>query len=390
MRMSREIDEIASLTAEIESTFHVGRRNRLMTRQGHVFDAIDASAERLELLRALLAHSDPSVRLAAARRCGWGRVLLEGAERAMTEVAKRPDGIGREAREWLERLPRMASEPPWRPPPPKTQSYDPTPAGCSNEAAAELIERLLPGERAGALLPLLLRVIRAWPGPRTDDPRASCFGGAPVLPPGHAWPSFEDEPLLFLGQINFAEVHAAIGPNPLPERGLVQFYGDHDEVNGGGPMDSGLVLSFPDPGALQPAPTPVPDFLELPRCGLSFYETVELPDPLSDTIVGMRLGPDEARKYAELREKLMALSGNGGICDRFPSKLFGWPDLMRDLGADCGAPDAGRSLLLQIGWYHDGARWQDWGPGGLVYFILGQREIEKARFDLAAMEMQCS
>jgi hypothetical protein len=37
MRMSVELDEIASLTAEIEATSHVGRRNRLMTQRGHVY-----------------------------------------------------------------------------------------------------------------------------------------------------------------------------------------------------------------------------------------------------------------------------------------------------------------------------------------------------------------
>jgi len=390
MRMSGELDEIASLTAEIETTHHVGRRNRLMTRQGHVFDAIDADPERLALLRALLAHPEPAVRMAAAWRCGWRRILPEEAERTATELAERPGAVGRQARDWLDSRARMATYR-WEAPPPKTLSYDPMPAGCSLEAATELIARSVSKQRARTLLPLLRRTIRIWPRARGDDPRASCFGGLPVLPPGHVWPSFEDEPLLFLGQINCSEVHAAIGPNPLPERGLLQFYGDHDEVTGSGPMGSGAVLCFPDPGALRPTPAPIRDFLELPRCGLDFYETVELPDPLSDVIAGLRLAPDEPKNYGDLRDKLMALSGNGGLWDRVPSKLLGWPDLIqRDLGADCGEPDAGRSLLLQIGWHHDGARWQDWGPGGLVYFILGRRAIEDARFDLAAMEMQCS
>jgi uncharacterized protein YwqG len=244
--------------------------------------------------------------------------------------------------------------------------------------------------RARTLLPLLRRTIRIWPRARGDDPRASCFGGLPVLPPGYVWPSFEDEPFLFLAQINCGEVHAAIGPNPLPERGLLQFYGDHDEVTGCGPTGSSAVLYFTDPGALLPAPAPIRDFLELPRCGLDFYETAELPDPLSDVIAGLRLSGAEQDAYRKLRREVAAPGGAGPRDDR-QSQILGWPDLIqRDLGADCGEPDAGRSLLLQIGWHHDGARWQDWGPGGLVYFILGQRGIEEARFDLAAMEMQCS
>jgi hypothetical protein len=389
MRMSGELDEIASLIAEIEAASHVGRRNRLMTRQGHVFDAIDADPDRIALLRALLAHPEPAVRMAAAWRCGWRHALPEEAERAVTELAERPGAIGQRARQWLGSRARMATYQ-WAPPPTKTLSYDPMPAGCSPEAAAELIARAFAKKRARTLQSLLLRVIRLWPRARADDPRASCFGGLPALPQGYVWPTFEGEPLLFLGQINCAEVRAAIGPNPLPERGLLEFYGDHDEVTGCGPSGSGVAFYFRDPDALEPVPAPVPGFLELPRCGLDFYETVELPDPLSDVVAGLRLSPAETESYRKLKGELAALTGPRLWPDR-PSKLLGWPDLIqRDLGEDCGEPDAGVSLLLQIGWWHDGARSQAWGPGGLVYFILGRRAIEDARFDRAAMEMQCS
>ncbi len=389
MCMRPEVDEIASLTAEIETTAHVGRRNRLITRQGHAFDAIDAGPDRLALLSALLSHPQPAVRMAAAWRCGWGRVLTEEAERAATELAERPSAIGQRARHWLDSRARMATYR-WEAPPPRTLSYDPPPPACSPEAAEERIARSVSKARARALLPLLRRTIRIWPRARGDDPRASGFGGLPALPPGYVWPVFEDEPFLFLAQINCGEVHAAIGPNPLPERGLLQFYGDHDEVTGCGPVGSSAVLYFPDSSALRPAPVPIRDFLELPRCGLDFYETVQLPDPSSEAIAGLHLSDAERDAYRKLRRELAAPGGAGPKDDR-QSQILGWPDLIqRDLGADCGAPDAGWSLLLQIGWYHNGARRQSWGPGGLVYFILGQREIEEARFDLAAMEMQSS
>jgi uncharacterized protein YwqG len=359
-----------------------------MQQRRRVFDAIDANPERLALLRALLAHAQLEVRVAAAWHCGWRQVAPEEAERAMTELAERPGGIGLDARHWLESRARMAAYR-GQAPAPKTLSYDPAPAGCSRAAAMKLIARAFATERARALAPLLRRAIHLWPRARGDDPRASCFGGLPALPPGYAWPVFEDEPLLFLGQVNCADLHAAVGANPLPKRGLLQFYGDHDEVNGGGPMESGVALFFPDPDALQPAPAPIRDFLELPRCGLDFHRTVELPDPASDVVADLRLSPVEQDDYRKLRSELGP--PGGGRRDEFGSKLLGWPNLIqRDLGDDCGEPRAGEALLLQIGWYHDGARWQDWGPGGLVYFILNERALAKARFDLAAMEMQCS
>ena len=387
--MSVEVAEIVSLTAQIEATTHVGRVNRLMTQRSRVFDAIDADRERFTLLKALLAHPEPTVRMAAAWHCGWRQVLLEEAERAATELAEGRGEVGRQARQWLDSRARMAT---YRPeaPPAKTFSYDPMPAACSLEAAEALIERSVSQALASRLTRLLLPTIRIWPRARGDDPSSSAFGGLPVLPQNYVWPSFADEPLLFLGQINCSEVRAAIGPNPLPERGLLQFYGDHDEVFGCGPYGSSAVLYFQDPGGLQPAPAPIPAFLELPRCGLDFYETLTLPDPLNDVIAGLSLANAEKITYRKLRRELIA-AGGAEWRDERQSQIFGWPDLIqRDLGEFCNEPDAGSSLLLQIGWYHDGAQWQDWGPGGLVYFILSQRAIEEGRFDLAELEMQCT
>jgi hypothetical protein len=64
-----ELAEIATLTAQIAATDHIGRRNRLLTQRNRLFDAIDAHPERLALLQALLKHSQPSVRMAAAWHC---------------------------------------------------------------------------------------------------------------------------------------------------------------------------------------------------------------------------------------------------------------------------------------------------------------------------------
>ncbi len=388
--MTVELAEIAALTAKMEATDHIGRHNRLFTRRSRLFDAIDADPERLALLRTLLEYPQSSVRMVAAWRCGWRQVLLDEAERVVTELAEQRDEIGREAQSWLESRTRMASEYRREQPPPRTLSYDSMPAGCSRAAATELISGSVPEERARTFLPLLRRAIRIWPRAHADDPGASCFGGLPMLPEGCAWPSCEDEPSLFLGQINCAELHAAVGANPFPKRGLLQFYGDHDEVNGCGPGGLSAVLYFPDLGALHPAPAPIVDFVELPGCGVEFYETVELPDPLSDLIARLQLSPGEKKAYADLRGKLAALGGDAGQWPDRPSKLLGWPDLIqRDLGEDFGEIGAGEALFLQIGSYHDGAEWQDWGPGGLVYFILSETAIAEARFERAAMEMQC-
>jgi len=56
------IAEIGALTDQIAATSHVGRSNRLLRRRERLFEAIDAHADRLDLLRQLLDHAQPSRR----------------------------------------------------------------------------------------------------------------------------------------------------------------------------------------------------------------------------------------------------------------------------------------------------------------------------------------
>jgi uncharacterized protein YwqG len=362
--MTGEVEAIAEVTRQIAATDHIGRSNRLLAMRDRLFDAIDSHPDWLALRQAVLEHPQMAVRRAAAGRWPW-------PEATMLEIRARKAAGRRAAQEA-----------------PRTLNYEPRPRGCSLAEAEALIEQSLSKERADALLPLLLPAIRLWPCAHRGDSYASCFGGSPVLPRGHAWPCYEDEPLLFLGQINCADIHAAIGANPFPTHGLIQFYGDHDEVIGCGPAGSSSVVYFADIGPLQPAPAPIEDFFELPRCGLEFFRTAELPHPRSHAIARLGYSSEEQKGYNDLSRKLTTLGCSVKTYDR-SSKLLGWPDLIqRDIGEDSGC--VGEPLLIQFGWYHDGAEYQNWGPGGLVYFILSEKEIVEARFDRATMEMQCT
>lgn len=298
--MTELIDEIATLTARIAATSHVGRHNRLMDGQRRLFKTIDARPDRLDLLRRLLEHDQPALRMTTAWHCGWRQVAIEEAERAVTGLAGRSDDIGSQAKQWLQSRPRMAAGDELEQPPPPLLPYEATPTGTSRQAVEELVTSLAPKGRVEALLALVRRAIRIWPRARRYDPRASCFGGLPATPGNFVWPRFEDEPLLFLGQINLAELHAAIGDSPFPSDGLLQFFGDHDDVTGCGPTGGSAVFYWPSVAALQPAAAPVEDFVELPRCGLDFYLAGELPHPMSETVAALRLSPAERTKYLDL------------------------------------------------------------------------------------------
>ena len=359
--MTDIIEEIAALTARIDATTHVGWSNRLMSGQSRLFRAVDARPDRLDLLRRLLKHDQPAVRMATTWHCGLGQIAIEDAERAVTALAERPDASGRDTKQWLESRQRMAAPPETEQPPQPLLRYEATPTGASRDDVEGVIASLAPEGRVEAILALLRPTIRVWPQARRDDPRASCFGGLPAVPRDFVWPRFEDAPLLFLGQINLAELHAAIGRSLFPKDGIIQFFGDHDDVNGCGPTGGSAVFYWPDVAALQPAAAPADDFLELPRCGLDFYSAGELPHPMSEVIAALRLSSVEQAKYRDLHRKVCAMAAPESSPER-TSKLLGWSELIqRDLGSDFGRSDAGEDLLLQIGWRHDGRDWQHWG-----------------------------
>ena len=185
---------------------------------------------------------------------------------------------------------------------------------------------------------------------------------------------------------------AAVGANPLPERGILLFFGDHDDVNGCMPTGGCAVQYIVDTSKLRPASLPLEDFEPLACCGLDFYDTFELPDWQSNAAAALGLSKPESQIYDRIQAWLSGDDEAEDPGDRHVSKLFGWPDLVqRDLGEEWAEdPRAGEKLLLQIGWYHDGAEWQCWGPGGHVYFTLDQQDVAACRFGRAALEAQCT
>ena len=51
-------------------------------------------------------------------------------------------------------------------------------------------------------------------------------------------------------------------------------------------------------------------------------------------------------------------------------------------------PEAGASLLFQIGAYRDGTDLEGLGPGGLLYFTLNWADLAARRFGEAELEVQ--
>jgi uncharacterized protein YwqG len=215
------------------------------------------------------------------------------------------------------------------------------------------------------------------------------------VPDGWIWPCEDqyEEPFWFLAQINCAELGQLARAFGLPSEGLLAFFGDHDDVNGCDPTGGGACFYFPDTSLLAPAALPLDDFTPQISCGLGFYETFELPHPFSSPIEALDLRKEEGDLYSHLWKsfKYFGLSEERGIGDD-NSKLFGWPDLVQGELTQLGAHNDSKKarLLLQLGDYHDGTEWHWWGPGGLVFFTLGEKDIAEANFGRAEIEGQCT
>jgi hypothetical protein len=274
---------------------------------------------------------------------------------------------------------------------PAIEPFAPAPPGCSRAYVEERIRAAFPDNRQQPIIELLRQSIRIWSKSRSRNPTDSCFGGLPAVPTGWSWPFEDGEPLVFLAQINCADMFAEAGESVLPKTGLMLFFGGDPDIHGCGPTHGGMIYHFPDPAALKPASPPLfEDFAPLIGCGLSFYTNIELPDHCSRAVAALGLSAAERDVYRKVRESI-ATAGFPNRWDRnWISKLFGWPDLVQeDLGRffwnDSRGPLA---LLLQIGWYTSGLDWEGWDPGGTLYFRLSEGDLAAGRFDAAELEVQ--
>lgn len=282
----------------------------------------------------------------------------------------------------------------------RLSSHEP-PAGMTRDALKPLLFDAFPRATADVLLDLARPAIRLWPQPLPADaaPGVSRFGGLPAVGRDWVWPTTETlsssdpEPLWFLAQINCRDLAGFDCARILPRKGVLSFFGAGDFVTGGdgSAVDGANYYRGTDAG-LVAAAAPVEDFEVLPSCGLGFAPSIELPDPLSREIERLALDDSLKSRYWDIRS---AVNGYGVPVEEFReidrSKLFGWPDLVQcelDSFGENGIEDP--RLFLQIGSYKSGSENWSWGPGGLIYFVIGEAALRAARWKEGCIEMQCT
>ncbi len=362
-------DELAAAYVENvlarAATEHVGRINRLFDTCGKIARELKARGTARPMLEQFSAHRDPEVRSAVQSTLKW---LDHKGGAASPRLSPRAEYL-------------------W-------QSHNPPLPAMKREEITQRLRRALP-EHCDELVRLMRPAIGLWPqaGRERMTATASRFGGSPLAPPGWQWPTVEDEPLLFVGQINCAELADFPGAELLPRSGLLAFFGDHDAVQACRmeALDDIAVYHWADPDCLVPAAAPIEPIQVFPQCALMFRALVDLPDPFSRTVEGLKLSEEDGMLYAAEWREIRRHGFPDGVdaCASF-SKLLGWPALVQWHDLDARNPDNSDDpqLLLQVDEYCNGEEVCGWAGGGSLYFLLPERELRAGNFANCSFDIQ--
>ena len=352
-------EELAAAYAENvraqEATEHVAKVNRLARRQSGIVQELRARGQERTVFERLAAHSHATVR-------AWAKSHLDWLDRPKPEMAPEPPPIRS-----------LRSEITW-------QCDHPPPKALARDEIAERLQQSLP-KACGRLIELASPAIGLWPQRRTEiAATASRFGGVPLAPPGWRWPIVEDEPLVFIGQINFAELHGLPAAEVLPRSGLLAFFADYEAVVGAFPFGSRCVFYWPDVDSLVAAKARIDPIEVFLSCAIVPRSIVDLPHPSSRVVSDFGLNEREQKAYAGLWLEVRD-HGIPGDCAGYAdfSKILGWPGLVQsDLQRFHSNDDA--RLLLQVDSYCNGEEWHAWGPGGSLYYTLSERNLRARAF----------
>lgn len=266
---------------------------------------------------------------------------------------------------------------------------------------------------ADRLVDLALPCIRLATA-KTDDAAIaiarSKLGGSPDMPADLVWPTWDDVPLAFLGQIQLSDLDRLQPlPTTLPRSGMLLFFYDAQQTTWGfDPKDEGSwkVFYSAEPAASlarREPPADLPDGGLYDACSLAFSEAISLPSWANPAVRALQLSDREFDIYSDLTERTedeAARHQMGGHAIPIQDEMqldcqlvshgiyLGDPSGYEDPRAEQLEPGAADwRLLLQLDSDENAAMM--WGDLGMLYFWIPQPALEAAAFDKVWMMLQC-
>src|SRR5690349_18187637 len=268
--------------------------------------------------------------------------------------------------EWLD------NPPPPSPPPPHQpiradvlwQLHIPPRSAMAREEIAQRLKDALP-KVADQIMGLALPAIGLWPQRLCvgDVGTRSRIGGMPLAPAGWQWPMEDDEPLVFVAQINCSDLCGMPGAEALPSSGLLSFFAEHDGVMACRFEARTIAIHhWSDVDALVPAAPPIPPMLVPPSCPVAMRQVIDLPHPDSQAVRRFKLDQEQLSRYATVWNAVRSYGIPPGLeRDCSFSKLLGWPALIQHCDPDQFEFSDDRKkkirLLLQVDDYVNGEEW---------------------------------
>lgn len=219
----------------------------------------------------------------------------------------------------------------------------------------------------------------------------SKLGGRPDLPAAVSWPTKENEPLAFIGQIALSEAHPYDVQGQMPDAGLLSFFYDaKQETYGTEPADrAGFAVLYTPAEAGQlvrlPFPAALPTAARYTACALQFANILTLPDEPAAEMPSLAWSDALQQRYEQAKQALTA----PGTPNAEASQILGYPiTLQDDMRLQCQLATTGiRSdtatseqieanredannwtLLLQVD--ADTQTGMQWSDGGMLYYWI--------------------
>lgn len=226
----------------------------------------------------------------------------------------------------------------------------------------------------------------------------SKIGGVPDLPEGWNWPTYKQNPLAFLAQVNLSEIPQSIDKAPLPDSGILYFFSVYGWEKDDGDVhphiawqdtthpDFSQVLFFSGGKSdleRRQKPSGIKTF---DAASVDYVSCLTLPstedfwrDP---TVEHLSWTEEEFTQFEDLGTVFRdVLHEKLGITDPSHS-LLGYASPIQT-----PVTKPGQHLLCAInGDYHAG---MEWGDGGTIYFVIDKDAMDRLDFSDVTSDFQC-